>query len=71
MDIDFAFDEHAFIIKNGEKLRIDVASAAFPLYVRHTNTKGLFSERTMTNIANNTVICSESYIVIPEKKELI
>lgn len=63
--MDFTFDEHAFVIKKGEKIRIDISSSAFPLYVRHTNNKGLFSEQSTTKIANNTVILDKSYIEIP------
>jgi len=66
--MDFSFDEHAFIIKKGEKIRIDISSSAFPLYVRHTNNKGLFSELTTTKIANNTVVLSGSYIELPIEK---
>ena len=63
--MDFSFDEHAFVIKTGEKLRIDISSSAFPYYVRHTNYKGLFSEQTATKIAHNTVMLEESYLQIP------
>lgn len=65
MEMDFSFDEHAFVIKKGEKLRIDISSSAFPLYVRHTNNKGLFSEQTTVKTANNSVILENSYIEIP------
>ena len=61
----FSFDEHAFVIHKGEKLRIDISSSAFPHYVRHTNNKGLFSEQTTAKIADNTVILDKSYIEIP------
>ena len=30
IEMDFFFDEHAFVIKKGEKLRIDISSSAFP-----------------------------------------
>lgn len=63
--VDFSFDEHAFVIKKGEKLRIDISSSAFPHYVRHTNNKGLFSEQTTTKTALNTVILDGSFIEIP------
>ena len=63
--MNFSFDEHAFVIKKGEKLRIDISSSALPHYVRHTNNKGLFSEQTKTKIATNTVILEKSYIEIP------
>lgn len=65
IEMDFSFDEHAFVIKKGEKLRIDISSSAFPLYVRHTNNRGLFSKQTKTKIATNTVILENSYIEIP------
>jgi len=65
LEMDFSFDEHAFVIHKGEKLRIDISSSAYPHYVRHTNNKGLFSEQTTAKIADNTVILNESYIEIP------
>lgn len=64
IEMDFSFDEHAFVVKKGEKLRIDISSSAFPLYVRHTNNKGLFSEQITAKIANNTVILDKSYLTI-------
>jgi len=66
--MDFSFDEHAFVVGKGEKIRVDITSSAFPLFVRHTNNKGLFSEQTTTKIANNTVILNESYIELPIEK---
>ena len=65
IEMNFLFDEHAFVIKKGEKLRIDISSSAFPHYVRHTNNKGLFSEQTTAKIANNTVNLASSHIEIP------
>ena len=56
--------EHAFVVKKGEKLRIDISSSAFPFYVRHTDNKGLFSEQTTTKIANNTIVLDKSYLNI-------
>ena len=61
----FSFDEHAFVIKRGEKLRIDISSSAFPLYVRHTNNKGLFTQQTTTRVADNSVDLEHSYIELP------
>ena len=63
--IDFCFDEHAFVIGKGEKLRIDIASSAFPMYVPHTNNRGLFSEQTEYRIARNTVVLEASSIFLP------
>ena len=62
LEMDFTFDEHAFIVKKGEKLRVDISSSAFPHYVRHTNNRGLFSEQTTAKIAHNTVILDKSYL---------
>lgn len=64
IELDFSFDEHAFVVKKGEKLRVDISSSAFPLYVRHTNNKGLYSEQTTAKIAKNTVVLDRSYITI-------
>lgn len=64
IDMDFSFDEHAFVVHKGERLRIDVSSSAFPHYVRHTNNKGLFSEQITAKIAHNTVICDKSSITL-------
>ncbi len=65
LEMDFSFDEHAFVIKKGEKLRIDISSSAFPHYVPHTNQKGAFSTQTTSKIAKNTVFLDRSYIELP------
>lgn len=63
--MDFSFDEHAFVAKKGERIRIDISSSAFPHYVPHTNNRGLFSEQTTAKIARNTVVLEESYLELP------
>ena len=68
VDLDFSFDEHAFVIGAGERLRIDVSSSAFPLYVRHTNRKGLYCEQTDAVCADNTVICGQSALILPTEE---
>ena len=65
VNLSFSFDEHAFLIRKGERLRIDIASADNDHYVRHTNQKGLYSEQTTAKIAHNTVYLKESYLVLP------
>lgn len=65
LDMDFHFDEHAFIIHAGERLRIDVSSSAFPLYVRHTNRRGLYCEQTTAICADNTLLCDHSTLTLP------
>ena len=63
--LDFEFDEHAFLVKKGERLRIDLASADNAHYVRHTNQKGLFSEQTTAKVAHNTIDLKNSKLVLP------
>lgn len=70
IEMTFSFDEHAFMIHKVEKLRVDISSSAFPLYVPHTNQKGLFSTQTTAKTAENTVILDESYIELPISSEL-
>ena len=65
VDLTFTFDEHAFLIRKGERLRVDIASADKEHYVRHTNQKGLYSEQTTAKIANNTVFLQDSVLFLP------
>ncbi len=65
--LDFNFDEHAFLIKKGERLRIDIASANAGQFVRHTNQKGLYCEQTTAKIAHNTVNLKDSVIILPKE----
>ena len=70
LEMDFSFDEHAFVIHKGEKIRIDISSSAFPYYVPHTNQRGLYSEQNTARIATNTVDLDESYLELPIFTEL-
>ena len=63
--INYELDPHCFVIHKGEKLRLDISSAARCLYVKHTNNRGLFSEQTETKVANNTVVLESSKIILP------
>lgn len=67
-ELNFDFDEHAFLIKKGERLRIDISSADNEHYVRHTNQKGLYSEQTTAKIAHNTVYLQNSFLSLPVNK---
>lgn len=67
--LSFSFDEHAFRIRAGEHLRLDISSSAFPHYVPHTNRRGLFSTVTEARVAHNTVFLDGSYLTLPIKKE--
>lgn len=64
-DIEFDLDEHAFMIAKGEKLRLDVSSAAFPLFLPHTNYKGLFSAQERAKPAHNTIDWTECELILP------
>ncbi len=63
-DMEFIFDSAAFVIGKGERLRIDVTSSAFPLFVPHTNMRGLYTTQTECKIAHNSVIADESELTI-------
>lgn len=63
--ISYEFDPHCFVIHKGEKLRLDISSAARCLYVKHTNNRGLYSVQTDTRVAKNTVILDKSKIELP------
>jgi predicted acyl esterase len=63
--LDFTFDEHSFLIKQGERLRIDISSANREHYVPHTNNKGLYSIQTKSKTARNTVYLNDSVLVLP------
>lgn len=65
----FSFDEHAFLIRKGERLRVDIASADAMHYLRHTNNKGSFYEQATAKIAHNTVFLNESELVLPIEKK--
>ena len=64
IDMTFTFDPSAFLIKAGEKLRVDVSSSAMPLFVPHTNNRGLFTIQETSQIADNTVICDKSTVTV-------
>ncbi len=63
-EMEFSFDEHAFVVKKGEKLRVDISSSAYPYYVRHTNNKGAYALQTTAKVADNTVILDKSSITV-------
>ncbi len=59
------FDEDAFMIPAGQRLRFDVASADRAHYICHTNCRGLFSEQDRARVAHNTVYLDESTVTLP------
>ncbi len=63
--LDLTFDEHCFVVKAGEQLRVDISSSAFGLYVPHTNNRGHFALQTTAKIAHNTVVLEKSTLTLP------
>jgi predicted acyl esterase len=63
--LDLTFDEHCFLVRAGERLRIDVSSSDTTHYVRHTNQKGLYSLQTTARVAHNTLILADSVLTVP------
>lgn len=63
--LDLTFDEHCFLVRAGERLRIDVSSSDTTHYVRHTNQKGLYALQTTARVAHNTLILAESVLTVP------
>ena len=55
VDLEYDLDPIAFAVGEGERLRVDIASGAFPLFVPHTNTREPFYSATETRVAHNTV----------------
>ncbi len=66
--LDFCFDEHAFLIKKGESLRIDISSTDNNTYASHTNKKGPYYLQTDTAVAVNTVYLESSSLILPAEK---
>ncbi len=69
LEMDFTFDECAFKIHRGERLRVDVSSSCYPFFVPHTNNKGLYSEQTEARVAHNTLFADKSCLVISAECE--
>ena len=65
VNLQFTFDEHAFLVRRGQRLRVDIASADAEHYVRHTNQKGLYCEQETAKIAHNTVFLGASRLMLP------
>ncbi len=55
IDITFDFDDVATLVRKGWRIRVDISSADFPHFVRHTNLKGPYALQTGCKVANNTV----------------
>ena len=63
--LNFRFDEYAFLLKRGERLRIDITSTDNNTYVCHTNYKGPYCLQEKSAIATNRINLSRSKILLP------
>ena len=64
-ELEFSFDEYAFLVKQGESLRVDISSTDDNVYVCHTNRKGEYYTQNDCLVAKNTVYLEKSYLTIP------
>ena len=60
----FVFAEHAFRIRPGDRLRLDVSSSCVPHFQVHTNRKGLQARQSGADICRNTVITGKSCLTV-------
>lgn len=63
--LNFCFDEYAFLLKKGERLRVDIAPTDNNTYVCHTNQSGPYCLQTETAVAQNKVDLGRSVITLP------
>lgn len=64
-ELEFCFDEYAFLIRKGERLRMDISSTDANTYVCHTNKKGDYYLQTTTEIAENRICLERSCLILP------
>ncbi len=60
--LDLVMTENAFLLAQGDRIRLDISSSCYPYYVPHTNRKGLFSIQTGADTARNTVLTGKSFL---------
>ena len=63
--LEFSFDEHAFLLKKGETLRVDIGSADDNVYTPHPNRKGPYYLIDNPQRAKSTVYLSDSTLTLP------
>ncbi|MBQ3865924.1 MAG: CocE/NonD family hydrolase [Clostridia bacterium] len=61
----FCFDEIAFLLKKGERLRIDIAPTDHNVYIRHTNQKGPYALQSKTAVARSEIDLARSRLILP------
>ena len=68
VELNFCFDEYAFLLKKGEQLQIDIAATDDDTYVSHTNKRGEYYLQTDTELATNTIYLEKSFLYLPVEK---
>lgn len=69
--LEFEFDEYAFLIKKGQRLRVDIAPTDKNTYVCHTNIKGDYSEIETKKTAENKVLLGQSFLILPVENDFV
>ncbi len=65
VELYFNFDEYAFLIKKGERIRLDISSTDDNVYVPHTNKKGKYYLQTKSQKATNRIYLDNSFLILP------
>ena len=65
VELNFCFDEYAFLVKKGECLQVDISSTDDNTYVCHTNRKGAYYLQDAAHKAENKVYLDRSYLILP------
>ena len=61
----YTLSDHAFVIEEGDCLRVDVAGANAEAFIPHTNFKGPFAEQTKSRVAHDTLFPAGCSLVLP------
>jgi len=60
--IKYTLAPHAFRLRNGDRLRLDVSSSCAPHFQIHTNRPGIQALRTTARICRNTILAGKSFV---------
>ncbi|MBR4234717.1 MAG: CocE/NonD family hydrolase [Clostridia bacterium] len=64
-EFELVTDPLFWTLKQGERIRVDIASANGSSYWPHSNTKGQWATRSTTRIATNTLFIGKFYLEFP------
>ena len=65
VDLRFSCDEHAFLVKQGERIRIDISATDNNTYVCHTNYKGPYHLQTASKECVTNINLEKSFLILP------